>query len=259
MMSPLLLVLRQVKYEERAFRRNPAKAFFTFAFPLILLVILNVIFGNIDLSVPGGIASGATFYVPAIMTLTVVNSCYTGLAISFAINRDEGVLKRIRGAPIPTWAFLLARVSHTTLVMLVLTVIVGAFGWVFYDIELPTRTLPSVVLALALGAFAFSALGLAVTALIPNADAAPAVVNASILPLLFISDVLLPPNADTPAWVLGIGSLFPVKHLSEALQAEFNPFGSGAAFEWDHLLVVALWGVAGVVIALRFSSWEPRS
>ena len=257
--SSLRLALRQVKYEQRAFLRNPAAAFFTLAFPLIFLVILNVIFGDDDLDLGGRVISGATFYVPAIMALTVVNSCYTGLAMGFAINRDEGVLKRVRGAPLPSWAFLFGRIAHTTLVMVVLAAIVIAFGWVFYDVELPTTALPAVLVTLALGALAFSALGLAMAALIPNADAAPAVVNASILPLLFISDVFIPPDADTPGWVQRIGDLFPVKHLSEALQAGFNPFATGSGFEWSHLGVVALWGVVGAIVAVRFSSWEPRN
>ena len=115
-MRPLRLALRQVKYEQLAFQRNPAAAFFTFAFPLIFLVILKVIFGNNDLDLGGRVISGATFYVPAIMALTVVNSCYTGLAMGFAINRDEGVLKRVRGAPLPSWAFLFRRIAHTTIV-----------------------------------------------------------------------------------------------------------------------------------------------
>jgi ABC-2 type transport system permease protein len=130
---------------------------------------------------------------------------------------------------------------------------------VFYDVELPTTTLPAVALTLVLGAAAFSALGIAVVAVIPNADAAPAVVNVSILPLLFISDVFIPPGADTPEWVLRVGDLFPVKHLSIALQGAFNPFESGAGFEWGHLAIVAAWGIAAFAVALRFTSWEPRA
>ena len=258
-MTTLALVIRQVGYENRAFRRNPAKAFFTVVFPMIFLVILNVIFGNDSLDVAGGTTKVATFYVPAIITLTVVNSCYTGLAMSFAIARDQGLLKRVKGTPLPPWAFLFGQVAHLTLVMIVLAVIVAFFGRLFYDVDLPTETLPAVAISLILGAAAFSALGIAVVAVIPNADAAPAVVNFSILPLLFISDVFIPPGADTPEWVLQVGNIFPVRHLSLALQTAFNPFEGGAGFEWGHLAVVALWGIGAFLVALRFSSWEPRA
>lgn len=258
-MRLLGLAIRQVKYEDRAFRRNPAKAFFTIVFPLIFLVVLNVLFGNDSLDVPGGTTKVATFYVPAIMALTVVNSCYTGLAMSWAIARDEGLLKRVRGTPLPAWTMVFGRVAHLTMVMVVLSVVVALFGRVFYGVSLPTDTLPAVVLALVVGAAAFSALGIAIVAVVPNADAAPAVVNASILPLLFISDVFIPPDASTPSWVLKVGEIFPVRHLSEALQTPFNPFAGGAGFEWGHLGIVALWGLAGLIVAVRFTSWEPRA
>ena len=132
--------------------------------------------------------------------------------------------------------------------MLVLTVIVVAFGRIFYDVDIPGSTLPAVLVTLAVGAFAFCAMGLAVAAMVPNADAAPAVVNASILPLLFISDVFIPPDAGTPAWVEHISSIFPVRHLSEALQTGFNPFETGAGFEPLHLAVIAAWGSGGVAL-----------
>jgi ABC-2 type transport system permease protein len=257
-MSGLALALRQVAYEHRAFQRNPAKAFFTIIFPAIFLVILNVLFGNDVLELEGGTTRVATFYVPAIITLTVVNSCYTGLAMSFAIARDQGLLKRARGTPLPPWALVFGRVAHLTGVMAVLAVVVALFGRIFYDVELPTSTLPAVAVALVVGAAAFSALGIAIVAVIPNADAAPAVVNVSVLPLLFISDVFIPPGADTPDWVLQVADLFPVRHLSQALQTAFNPFETGAGFEWGHLAVVAAWGVAAFVVALRFTSWEPQ-
>jgi ABC-2 type transport system permease protein len=143
--------------------------------------------------------------------------------------------------------------------MLVLSALVVAFGRLFYDVEVPTSTLPAVIVTLVIGAAAFSALGIAVVGVIPNADAAPAVVNASVLPLLFISDVFIPPDADTPQWVEWIANVFPIRHLSEALQTGFNPFETGAGFEWLNLAIVAAWGVAGMLIALRFTSWEPRT
>ena len=257
-MRALGLAIRQLKYQNRAFLRNPAAAFFTIVFPLIFLVILNLIFGNSDIELGDRVISGATFYIPAIAALTVVNSCYTSLAMSWVFDRDGGVLKRVRGSPLPPWAFLFGRVSHAVIVMLILMAAVVAFGRLLYGVALPTQTLPAVIVTLAVGAFAFCALGLALAAVVPNADAAPAVVNGSILPLLFISDVFIPPDAGTPAWVERVSSAFPVRPLSEALQTGFNPFETGLGFEPARLAVIAAWGVAGLIVALRFSSWEPR-
>ena len=257
-MRTLQLGLRQVRYEAVAFVRNPAAAFFTFVFPLIFLVIFNLLFGNEELELPGGTTNVSTFYVPAIAAFSVVNANYTGLAMSMSISRDQGLLKRLRGTPLPASAFLIGRVVFMTLVAVALVAIVTVFGVLFYGVDVPTSTLPAFLISLVIGAAAFSLLGLAITTVIPNADAAPAVVNASILPLLFISDVFIPIDEDGPTWLALIGDFVPVKHLSLALQTAFNPFEAGSGFEWAHLGVIVLWGAFGAVIAARRFSWEPR-
>ena len=256
-MNELGLALRQVRYELRAFWRNPAAAFFTFIFPLIFLVIFNLIFGNDPVEVEGGVTRASTFYVPAIAAMSIVNACFTGLAMSVSVARDEGLLKRTRGTPLPAWAYLFGRTVQMTLIALLLVAIVTVVGRVFYDVDVPARTLPAFVLAVAVGALSFTALGFAVTSIIPNSDAAPAVVNGIILPLLFISDIFIPPG-NAPDWLGTVADLFPVKHLSVALQTAFSPFTSGSGLEVGDLAVVVVWGVIGVVAALRWFSWEPR-
>lgn len=257
-MKTLSLGLRQIRYELVAFYRNPASAFFTFVFPLMFLVIFNLLFGNEELELDGGTTNVSTFYVPAIAALSVINACYTGVAMSMTFSRDQGLLKRLRGTPLPASSFLIGRVLFMTLVALSLVVIVTLFGTIFYGVDVPTNTLPAFIVSLMIGAAAFSILGLAITSFIPNADAAPAVVNASILPLLFISDVFIPIDEDSPQWLALIGDVFPVKHLSVALQTAFNPFESGTGFEPGHLGIIVLWGAIGAVVAARRFSWEPR-
>jgi ABC-2 type transport system permease protein len=251
------LTLRQARYEMRAFWRNPAAAFFTFVFPLMFLVIFNVVFGNVEFGIPGGEVDASTFYVPAILAFSVIGACYTNIAIGVAFARQQGVLKRVRGTPLPPVAFLSGRILQAIGVALILVVIVLAAGAAFYGVEIPEDRLPALVVVLIVGAASFCALGLAVTAIIPNADAAPAVVNATILPLLFISDIFIP-TSDAPEWLTGFASLFPVVHFAEALHRVFNPFETGNGFDAKNLLVMAAWGVAGVALALRFFSWEPK-
>jgi ABC-2 type transport system permease protein len=133
---------------------------------------------------------------------------------------------------------------------------VTAFGAAFYDAEVPTRTLPAFIATVALGAASFSALGLAFTSVIPNADAAPAVVNFSVLPLLFLSDIFIPIQ-DPNAWYVTVAKVFPVYHFAQAMKAAyFSPVGGG--FRGGDLLVIGVWGLAGVLVASRFFSWEPR-
>jgi len=252
------LALRQVVYENRTFWRNPPAVFFTVALPLMFLVIFNLLFGD-DLIDRGfvGEVSGSTFYVPGIAALAVISACYTNIAMMVSIARDNGLLKRTRGTPLPSWAFLFGKIVHATLVAVLLVAIVVAVGAIFYDVDVPTNTMPAFIVTLVIGAASFCALGLAMTGLISNADAAPAVVNGSILPLLFISDIFIPLQ-DAPDWLQTFGAIFPVKHFSEALGTAFNPFETGAGFEWGALAVIAAWGVLGVLVSLRYFSWEPR-
>ncbi len=256
-MSALPLVLRQIRYEWIAFWRNPPAAFFSFVFPLLFLVIFNMVFGNSEIRVPGGTARAATFYVPAIAAMSIMNSCFNGLAMGVAIARDAGVLKRVRGTPLPAWAYLAGRIGLVMTVSLLLIAVVVAMGALVYGVRIPTNTMPAFLVTVLISTAACSALGLAMTALIPNADAAPAVVNALTLPLLFISNVFIP-SERMPVWVSNVAGVFPLQHISQALQIAFNPFETGSGFAPQHLLIIAVWGVAGMLVALRFFSWEPR-
>lgn len=255
-MNDVGLALMQVRFTNKAFWRNPANAFFTFAFPLMFLVIFTSLFGTDTVPVAGTEVNTSTFYVAAIGTFAIITATYTNLAINISFTRDQGVLKRIRGSPIPGWAYLAGRIVHAIMVTILLVVIVAAFGALFYDAEVPTRTLPAFLITIAAGAASFAALGLALTSVIPNADASPAIVNASILPLLFLSGIFIPIQ-DPNAWYVTFAKLFPVYHFAEAMNAAyFAPTGSG--FEATHLLILGAWGLAGVILAVLFFSWEPR-
>lgn len=239
------LVLRQVAYLNKAFWRNPAAAFFTFAFPLMFLVILNGVFGE------------SQFFVPSIAAFSVVTACYTNIAISVTLARDEGILKRVRGTPLPGWVYLVARVLHAALIALLLVAIVAAFGALFYDVDLPTDTVGPLLVSVVVGAASFCALGLALTAVTPNADAAPPLANATILPLAFISDVFTPTD-DLPDWLKLVGDIFPLKHFSEAMSTAFNPIATSSGWEPADLAFVVAWGAAGLALAVVKFRWEPR-
>ena len=170
-MNAFVLALRQVKYENTAFWRNPVSAFFVFVFPLMILVIFNLLFGNRELNVAGGTTHTATFYVPAIMALSVIYTCFHNVAIGVCYGRDRGLLKRTRGTPLPSWSFLFGRIAHAVVLAILMVAIVTATGAIFYNVDVPSNTLPALAVTLVVGAATFCALALAVTALIPNADA----------------------------------------------------------------------------------------
>ncbi|MDP9329626.1 MAG: ABC transporter permease [Actinomycetota bacterium] len=273
-MSDSALALRQVRFTNKAFWRNPASAFFTFAFPLMFLIIFTSLLGNDSTTFGNATITNATYYVFAMAAFGVITACYTNIAMSVSFQRDAGVLKRTRGTPLPAWAYLFGRVVHAMLVAALLVIITLVFGKIFYSSALPTgRPLAEFVLTFVVGALTFSALGLAMTSVVPNADAAPPIVNASILPLLFLSGIFIPLGDDAPAWVRTVGTVFPVKHFIDAMRASYlgnlricaPPTTSPRClsvpafhFHWIDLVVIAVWGFAGLVLASRFFSWEPR-
>jgi ABC-2 type transport system permease protein len=249
------LTLRQVSYTNKAFWRNPAAAFFTFAFPLMFLVIFTSLLGNGEVQIGGQSIKESTYYVAGMAAFAVVTACYTNIAISVTFARDSGVLKRVRGTPLPGWVYLLGRVVHAVLIAVLLVVICAVFGKLAYGAAIPTgTTLLETLVMLVVGAAAFCALGLALTAVIPNADASPAVVNATILPLLFLSGIFIPLGDDAPEWIRLVGAIFPVRHFAAGMGAGFL----GTPFYWKDVLIVALWGIVGLLLAARFFSWEPR-
>ena len=256
-MNSLALALRQVRYENRAFWRNPLAAFFVFVFPLMFLVIFNLLFGSRELVLPEGTTNTSTFYVPAIVAMSVIYTCFNNVSVGVCFARDQGLLKRMRGTPLPVWTFLFGRIVHSIALAILLVAIVAAAGTLFYGVDVPTNTSPAFLLTLAVGAGTFCALGLAVTAAIPNAEASPAIVNGLVMPLLFVSDIFIPLE-DAPAWLTTFANVFPVKHFASAMHAAFNPFETGTGFEWVGLLVMAGWLFGGLVLSVRFFSWEPR-
>lgn len=251
----LATVGRQLNFDLLIFRRNPAATFFTVILPLIFLILFTSIFGNGTLS--NG-AQVATVYVPGILTLAIVSATAVNVAITMTTRRERGVLKRVRGTPIPPAVFILSQSLAGTVIAFAMTLVISVIGRVLYGVSLQFETLPSLIISLIVGAMSFAAIGLAMTTIIGSIDAAPAVTNAVFLPLYFISGVFVP-NDQVPAWVGQIGNLFPVSHLNQALQESFDPFADGPAFPWNHWLVILGWGVAGAAIALKRFRWTPNS
>jgi len=255
-MKTFRLTLSQVRYVNKAFWRNPAQAFFIFAFPLMFLVIFSALLGNGTVDIGARAVKESSYYVAAMAAFGLITACFNNIAIGMTFQRESGVLKRINGTPLPSAAFLGARIIHSLLMGAVLVAITAAFGRVVYSVSLPTGTsLLEFVVMLAVGAAAFCALGLALTAIIPNADSAGAMVNAAILPLLFLSGIFIAFGNHTPSWILWVARIFPVRHFATALQAGFL----GTPFHWSDVAVVGAWGIAGLLVAVRFFRWEPRT
>jgi ABC-2 type transport system permease protein len=253
--NTLRLTAVQFRYVNKAFWRNPASAFFTFAFPLMFLVIFTALLGHYTVTIGARTIDTSTYYVASMATFAAITACFNNIAMGLSFQREDGVLKRTNGTPLPAASFIGARIVHAVFISVLLVVITAAFGRAVYHASIPTG-LPLLRFAIAIlvGSAAFCALGMALTAVIPNADAAGPIVNAVILPVEFLSGIFIAFGNSTPDWILWVARVFPVRHFALSMQAGFL----GTAFSWTDVLVVAAWGVAGMLLAMRFFSWEPR-
>lgn len=257
MTGPLGAVWHQYRYDRLTFWRDPASVFFTVAFPLIFLFLFVSIFGNGEITVGGEVIQGANYYVPGILALAVVSATLVNLSITCSILRERGILKRLRATPMAPWVFIGGKVLTATAVVVLMTALVTVIGWLVYGVELPTNTLPGLATTIAVATASLCSLGLALTAVIPSEQAAPAVTNSIVLPLYFVSGVFIPDD-QLPAVMRTVAEIFPVKHLFEGLAAAFDPVATGTGLRPANLAVLAAWGVMGVVVTLKGFRWTPR-
>ena len=257
--TPILaLTWQQVRYQNRLFWRTPVAAFFTIAFPLMFLPLFSVLFGTEEFEITGrGMFSVAQFYAPALAVFAAASATYTNIGVGTAIARDEGVLKRFRGTPLPPWAYMAGRIGSGVWIAFIATVMMMTVGVVAFNVNIELSKLPAARVAFVVGAASPAPLGLALAAASPTGDSAPAVANATILPLAFVSDVFIAMD-NPPDWLTAVGNFFPLKHFVRAFQDAFHPLVESPGFEFDHLAAMAVWGVVGTLLALKFFTWEPR-
>jgi ABC-2 type transport system permease protein len=248
--SDLALIGWQVAYEQRAFWRNRTRAFFSFGMPIMLLVLFASLNSGGHIEQLGNIPY-VVFFLPGIMAYGIIITQFVNMAGGLAIQRDNGLLKRMRGTPLPGWAYVAGRVGSTALSSAVMAVVMLVIGRVFYDVHVRAEALPAIALVVLIGAATFAALGMAAVSLIPNAEAAPVVANVLILPLSFISGIWYP-LTDAPTWLLDVAKVFPIERLADALQTAFDPVNHGSAFAGNDLLILAIWLAAGVRLAMVF-------
>ncbi len=251
----LKLLVGQVGYQNRIFFRNPMAAFFTLFFPLMIFVVFSLMFGNETIESLG--VTTAQYYAPSMAVFAAVSATYTNLAVTTAYQRDQGILKRIKGTPLPPVVYMGGKVISAIMIAAMSVIIMLSIGVAFYGVEIYSRTVPAATLTFFIGVFCFAALGLMIAALVSSGEGATAVANATLLPLAFFSGVFIVPSPDSPAWLDTVANIFPLKHFVEPFVAAFNPQFTGMQFHWDSLAYMILWGVVALFIALRFFTWEP--
>jgi ABC-2 type transport system permease protein len=238
---------RQYRLERRMFWRNPTAAFFGFLLPLLLLAMFGAVFS--------GQQADLNVIVPGIAGMSVMSSTFVSLAYSLTFLRERGILKRLRGTPLSSSAYLagIAANAVTNTVLQVGVVIVA--GRLFFGVPWPGDWFALLVF-LAAGVICFASLGVALSHAIPNTESAPAYVNAVFLPMIILAGVFYD-EENAPAVLRDIAEAMPLKHLIDGLSGAIV-HGAGVGDHVVALGALALWAAAGIVLAVRGFSWEAR-
>ncbi len=251
-LGDLRLVARQVRYEQLSFWRNRSGAIFTVIFSVVFLLLLGASAGSSRISYLGNIKL-VQYYVPGFVAYGVMAACFSTLAISLVFRRETGLLKRLRLSPLPAWALLGAIFASTLIVALVQVVLLLLVGRLGFGVHLPSN-LAAFAVALLVGVVSFTALGVAMSTLIPTTEAAGPVTSIVFFVLLFLSGLWFPLKAGST--LARISSWFPIRHF---ITAVFVPFNSQASpWAWHDLAIVAIWGAVGCIVAARRFRWAPR-
>jgi ABC-2 type transport system permease protein len=243
------LALHQLRYELLAFWRTPQAVFFTFALPVLMLVIFAQLNEESTIASFGG-RSYAAFFVPGMLTFGLASATYGNLSARTVVRRETGQLKRLRATPLPARAYLAGAVANATLVAAAVSVAVMAVGRIGYDVALPGNKW-AVAGVLVLAAACCSALGLALSTFVASPESADPVVFGTMLPVVFISGVfqVVPPDSVLHR----VASVFPVQPMLDSLRAGYL----GRPISTADLLVVVAWGTAGALVAARRFAWTP--
>src|SRR5947209_1330485 len=242
-----LLAWRQYRLERRLFWRNPSAAFFNFLLPLLFLAFFGAILH--------GTQHDLNVIVPGIAGMAVMSTTFTALAFNMTFLREQGILKRIRGTPLPGTSYMLGIAGNAITNTIIQIVIITVAGRLFFNTGWP-RNVGELVIFVSAGVICFASLGVAFSHAIPNFDSAPAYVNAVFLPVIFVSGVFYD-AAHAPGFLKGIASALPLKHLIDVLSGAMVR-GTGIGHNISALGVIAVWAALGLALAIRGFSWEGR-
>ena len=247
------LFLHELRVQQLLFWRNREAAFFTFFLPIIFFLMFGSIYGGDYIKKEH--VKGAPFLEAGMIGYGVASTAFAGLAITMVIRRETGVLKRIRSTPLPPATYIAAVLVSTFVTFLIEAALIIGIGCVLFDVAVPDRLL-SLLAVLVIGSLAFAALGLALTGAVRSAEGSSAVVNFVYLPMAIVSGTFFS-TGSYPQFLRAIADVLPLTYFTK-MTRNVMIRNHHIWSELGSLGVVSLWGVIGVVVAIRVFRWQPR-
>jgi ABC-2 type transport system permease protein len=244
-MTPMALAWEQFRLERKLFWRNPSAAFFSFVLPIALLLLVASAFGANQ--------EELETIIPGVAGMSVMATTFNAMAYNLTFLREQGILKRVRGTPVPLPSYFAGFLGNAVANAFVQVLLVVVLGHLLYDVSWPRDWLELIVFT-AVGVVAFGALGIAFSHAIPNFDSTAAYVNAVFLPAILISGVFYSSDS-LPKALDAIAQVLPLQHVIEGFSGAIVS-GQGLVDNAGSLAVVAAWGAVGLVLAVRNFRWE---
>ena len=249
----------RTKIELKEFFRSREQMIFIFSFPLIFMVLFGSIFGGQDV---GQGVSFAQYFMAGMIASGIMNTGFQSLALGLAIDRDEDILKRIHGTPLPASAFFAGKVTQVLLVSILQILALVALGVVAFDVEIPKEPGQwfTFVWVFILGTGASTTMGIATSSILRNSKSGSAILTPIVLFLQFISGVFVV-YTQVPTFLQHVAEIFPLKWLAQGMRSVFLPEAFAAAEargSWEHpatAIVLSLWFIGGTLLAIKTFRW----
>jgi ABC-2 type transport system permease protein len=255
--GPIALLAHQTRFELLTAGRNPRARFFTLFFPVVILVIFAGVFHGTT-TIDGEHVKLSRYFTAGILAMSIVLASYANLVIAIATLRETGVLKRRRATPVSPAILIGAQAVSAVITAAIMTTIVLVIAKLLFGIGIAPGAIAAIACTAAVGALAFAAIGYAVSGMIGSPDSAQPIVQATTMPLWFLSGVLIPTQSISGA-LRAIGTIFPVEHLAAGLHLASIHSSFASSISVTDLLLLAVWGIGAAAFAVWRFSWLPSS
>lgn len=252
-----MVVLELIAIELKEYFRNPVAAFWTFAYPLVLLVLLMIPFGHTTVVSASGItANYGPYLVCGMLAINVLSTSLFGFTVPFVEAREQGAFKMYQVFPVWRFSYLTAFVvSRVAIVVLYNVAFIFIAKWLYdIDFALGPTSWATLAFLLLLTAAAFVALSFLLATLCSKAATAVAITNLIFFPMMFFSDLFLP-IALFPPTMRALAELSPVGIVGNSFRSVMIDHAPMIS-QVNALGVLVAMCVAGVVLSLFTFRWR---